>query len=241
MILNSKIIICAGGNGGNKWNMHLGISKHMIPVHGQPLIHRTQRQFLEKGFTNVYLACSSENRESYLLNGIKYIQSPKCIGHVGENSCVWHYKKHIDYNSTTVITYGDVYYTNEFIDVLSKDPNDKFRIYGRSDKSYLTGNWRQGEPFAIVLTKDSVAKYFKSLKQAMIVLPNLVEKCVACYEDLEKYTYRNFVGIPYEAPGNVVEAEHWYEWNDLTDDIDDPYDWQTRSKLLPHIFLHKLT
>jgi hypothetical protein len=236
MILNSKIIICAGGNGGAKWNMHLGVPKHMILVHGEPLIRRTQRQLLERGFTNVYLACSSENKEKYLLEGVRYIPSPPLTGHIGENSCVWHYRKHIDYSGTTAIMYGDVYYTDEFIDALAKDSGDRFRIYGRRDRSHLTGNWRQGEPFAIILTKDSIADYFRSLKRTMIALPDIVERSVACYEDLSKYTYRKFVGIPYEAPGNVTESEHWYEWDDLTDDFDGPDDWDIKSKLFPHIF-----
>jgi len=236
MILNCKIILCAGGNGGTKWNMYLDVPKHMIPVHDEPLIRRTQRQLLERGFTNVHLACSSENRENYLLEGVQYISSPPLTGHIGENACAWHYRKHIDYNGTTVIMYGDVYYTDQFMDVLTKDSNDRFRIYGRRDASQLTQNCRQGEPFAIILTKDSIAKYFQCLKQVMMVLPGLIQTCDTIIEDLAKYTYRKFVGIPYGAPGNVTESEHWYEWDDLTDDFDGPDDWDIKSKLFPHIF-----
>jgi NDP-sugar pyrophosphorylase family protein len=156
MILNSKIIICAGGDGGAKWGMHLGVPKHMIPAHGEPLVHRIQRQLLERDFTNVHLACSRENKEKYLLEGVQFILSPPRTGHIGENACAWHYRKHIDYEGTTVILYGDVYYTDEFMNVLCKDSNDKFRIYGRSDVSQITKNHRQGEPFAIILTKDSI-------------------------------------------------------------------------------------
>jgi hypothetical protein len=235
MILDSKVIICAGGNGGAKWNMHLGITKHMITAHGEPLVHRIQRQLLERGFTNVHLACSPENRKMYLLDGVKYFPSPPCIGHIGENSCAWHYRKHIDYN-TTIFTFADVYYTDELVDALAKDPNDSFRIYGRRDASELTKNWRKGEPFFLVLHKDWITKYYQAMKQTMITLPSHIERGTACYEDLAKYTYRKVVGIPYEAPGNVTESHHWCEWNDLTDDFDDPDDWKTKSELFPHIF-----
>lgn len=239
MILDSKIIICAGGNGGAKWNMYLGITKHMILAHGEPLIHRTQRQLLERGFTNVYLACSPENKEQYLLEGIKYIFSPPMVGHIGEKSSIWHYRKFIDYDATTIMAFGDVYYTDELMDTLTKDPNDTFKIYGRSDASTVTNNWRQGEPFFIVLHKDWIAKYFQALKQTMIALPVHISKRLAIPEDLAKYIYRKVVGIPYEAPGNVVEHKHWHEWDDLTDDFDDPDDWKQKSSLFPEIFTNK--
>ena len=239
MILDSKIIICAGGDGGAKWNMHLGVTKHMIPIQGEPLVHRTQRQLLERGFTNVHLASSLENKQAYLLNRVKHILSPPLTGHIGENACAWHYRKHIDYSGTTVIMYGDVYYTDEFMDVLSKDPNDIFRVYGRRDESEITKNCRQGEPFAIVLPQDCIAKYFQCLKQTMEVLPHLILMVEACPEDLAKFTYRKFVDIPYEAPGDVTDSEHWYEWDDLTDDFDYPDDWEQKANLFPEIFTNK--
>ena len=239
MIQDAKVIICAGGNGGSKWNMHLGVTKHMIPIQGEPLVHRTQRQLLDRGFTNVHLASSLENRPAYLLNQVKHILSPPLTGHIGDNSCAWHYKKYIDYTGTTIIMYGDVYYTDEFMDVLSKDPNDKFRIYGRCDESTITKNCRQGEPFAIVLPQNSITKHFQCLKQTMEVFPGLIQEGNTIAEDLSKYTYRKFVGIPYEAPGNVTESEHWYEWDDLTDDFDYPYDWEQKASLFPEIFTNE--
>jgi hypothetical protein len=242
MILNSKIIICAGGDGGissGRWNGYLGVSKHMIPVKSEPLIHRTQRQFLQKGFTNIHLSCSLENKSKYLIDGISFFPSPKCIGHIGERSNVWHYRKHLDYNGTTVIIFGDVYYTDELIDAVSKDANDTFKIYGRSNASAITKNYRQGEPFAIIMHKDYLTKYFQALKSTMIVLPEYIKRGVAIPEDLAKYTYRKVVGIPYEAQGHIVESKHWIDWDDLTDDFDYPEDWDIKSNLFPHIFYIK--
>jgi hypothetical protein len=239
MLLNKKIIICAGGDGGPKWNRHLGISKHMITAYGEALVHRIQRQLLESGFNNIYVACSYEYKDTYLLKHIKYIESPKLSGDLGDYSCVWHYKKFLDVYSTTVILFADVYYTDEFINVLKHDSGNHFKIYGRSDASHITKNWRQGEPFAIILSSNAVKKYFKSLKEVMLVLPDFIQKGKAIREDIGKYTYRKFVGIPYEAPGNVTEDTHWHEWNDLTDDFDDPNDWKIKSELFPNIFYIK--
>jgi hypothetical protein len=238
MITESKVIICAGGSPDSPslWNNHLGIQKHMIPAHGEPIIHRTQRLLLENGFNNLYLACHEKNKSTYLSKNVNYINAPELKGNLGERSLVWHYKNYLDLKKTNIFILGDVYYSDEIIRQLSQDPGDIFKIYGRADVSTITNNLRQGEPFAIILTKKSIPLYLKCIKQTIGALPDLIEKCIACPADLAKFSYRKFVGIPYEAPGNQVESIHWINWDDLTDDFDDPTDWEMKSKLFPDIF-----
>jgi len=242
MTSSIKTIICAGGNGGksanSKWKNYLGLKKHMLPAHGEPIIHRTQRLLLERGFDNIHLGCSTENQKEYVLPGIKFFTSPpgKKIPDIGEYSVAWHYKQHINYQGTTIFLFGDVYYTEQIIDAIYRDPKDTMHWYGRADVSSITKNQRHGEPFAIIIDQHSISRYLRAIKETIPVLEDMVQRNITIPEDLGKYSYRKFCNMPYRLPGHVVDDIHWVNWDDLTDDFDFPEDWDTKAKLFPEIF-----
>jgi len=87
---DSKVIVCAGGKDA-RWRHPIIRNKHMIPAYGEPLVRRAQRLALEAGFTNVHLACDTENIDAYLVDGAKLIDSPaRHANDIRCHSVVWH-------------------------------------------------------------------------------------------------------------------------------------------------------
>jgi len=239
-MLNSKVIICAGGDGGvnapnSRWK-EKEFSRHMVPIKGIPLIHYIQKQMKDKGFTDIHVACDSHNRSKYVLSGIKHIPSPRCFGKFYEHCTVYHYRQFLNKGGTTVMLYGDTYYTDEFIDAVSKDDGQMFHVYGRHNASdSITKNDRNNEKFAYVMHRKDLGRYIKLCETLMPTMEHELQYNYwvqpTCFPQL---VYREFSGIRYN--DNRVENKHWIEWNDLTDDFDLGDDWKIKSELFPHIF-----
>lgn len=57
-----KVVICANGKGG-RWNNYLGVKKQMIPIDGEPLLHRTVRLLKQFGVSNILISASDPDFE----------------------------------------------------------------------------------------------------------------------------------------------------------------------------------
>ena len=242
-----KVLICSGGDGlgpNQRWKNTLGVTKHMVPAYGVPLVHRLQDQLKKVGFDNIHLACSLENKDQYLLPDINYIEAPVCVGDIRETSCIWHYKDFLNYDGITVVLFGDTFYTDEFVDAIFKDDGEPMHFYGRFNSSQKTNNNRQGEKFGYVFHHKYIPQYLEALENSVdktnkFILPDLGVK-----EDLTNYAYDKFCNMQpeYDLPWLYMrrkEDVHWVEWDDLTDDFDFPEDWYNKNKLYPHIFYEK--
>lgn len=237
---DSKVIICAGGDSRFdklRWN-NTDFSRHMVTIKNVPLIHHIQLQLLNRGFTNIYVACEPSNRERYILSNVNYICSPRRFGKFYENSCIYHYRRFLNKNGVTIILFGDTYYSNEIIDALSNDDGQIFHIYGRHDATKsITKNNRNNEKFAYVIHSKDVNNYIKLCENAIPIMEQVFETkqpnnvLPTCFPQL---VYRKFVG--YDWFDDQVDDKHWVEWNDLTDDFDYKNDLEIKRKLFPHIF-----
>jgi hypothetical protein len=242
-----KVIICAGGDGlgpNQRWKETLGVTKHMIPAYGVPLIHRLQNQLLDVGFTDIHVACSVNNKESYIINGSNFIESPECVGNIREISCIWHYRDFLNYDGITVLLFGDTFYTDEIISAIFKDNGDPMHFYGRFNSSKLTNNNRQGEKFAYVFHNKFISQYIDSLENSVPKAEKFAKTSLGVDADLTNYTYDKFCNIQpeYDLPWLYMRRKediHWVEWDDLTDDFDFPDDWENKSKLYPTIFYNE--
>ena len=218
-----KILIFAGGP-DTRWNNHLGIPRHMVEVDDEPIIHRIQRLLLEKGASNIIVCCNEENKDQYVLAGCDFAVSPKCVGDIYEDAYAWHYKDYLNYSGTTIILYGDCYYSENLIETILEDNGHIWHMYGRYGSSKITGK-AYSEQFAWVIGKESIN--------------NLVEKSrIACgmpakfgwgSEQTDHIVYRLLAGL--DPKSNQKEDIHWYNWDDETDDFDYPEDVNILSKI----------
>lgn len=228
--------------GPKKWNNYLGVPKHLIPIKGEPLIHRTQRLLLENDAQNVFVTCNKERFGKYNIDGVTPLESIKV-----ENDT---YSDHefkstmglLNENGITVILYGDVYYSDKFIKHIVENKSNDWHYYGRRMGSQITGKmW--GENFAWYFNNNHIQDLVNRGIQAVNITKELVNntnknpngtKYPWIMEESSKMTYRLMAGLDYEDP-HQVDKHHWVEWNDETEDFDFPEDWINWSSRLPHL------
>jgi hypothetical protein len=224
----------------NRWNNYLGVPKHLIPIKGEPLIHRTQRLLLENGASDIWVSCNKQNFEKYVIDGCNPIET-----HFDRDSL---YPDHEflstlnmeNKNGITVQLFADIYYTEELIKELINNPSEDWHYYARRISSQITGKL-YGEMFAWYYRHDHIEK----LIECGTIASQLTSKYVKDYEEgkttypwimeeSSKMTYRIMAGLNTEDP-HAVENVHWIEWNDESEDFDYPIDWDNWSKRLPHL------
>lgn len=257
--MNKKFLICAGDRNldnneeylkiypqigfigyPNRWNNYLGVPKHLIPIKGEPLIHRTQRLLLENGATDVWVSCNEKNFDSYVIEGCTPIKT-----HFGKDSLypdheLLHTLGMENKNGITVQMYGDVYYTEDLIKNLIANPSEDWHYYARRISSQITGKI-YGETFAWYHNHTHIDKLIESGKLASKITKGYVEKYEKketnypwIMEESSKMAYRIMAGLNTEDP-HAIEDKHWIECNDETEDFDYPIDWDNWSKNLPHL------
>jgi len=121
VIINQRVVIMAAGS-GKRWANYLGVPKHLAPVGGEPLIHRTIRQLKERGITDI-------------------IVTVREIGQLGDLGVTEYVKPFNDCEIDRVygakdlapctFLYGDTCYTDKALDTILSDTHN-YRFFGSS-------------------------------------------------------------------------------------------------------------
>jgi len=227
-------------NQPDRWNNYLGVPKHLIPIKGEPLIHRTQRLLLQNNADNVWVSCNKRNVDSYIIPGCNWAET------VFDKDSL--YPDH-EFSSTegmsnesgiTIQLYGDIYYTEELIKHLINNQSKDWHFYARWRNSEITKKI-YGEMFAWYYNHTHINKLKQSAELASKLTKEYVEKYKNgemgypwIMEESSKMTYRIMAGLDTEDP-HLKENFNWVEWDDETEDFDYPNDWDLWSKNLPHL------
>ena len=220
----SKTVILAAGD-TERWGNHLGVPKHLIPIAGEPLIHRTQRQLLDHGITDITVIARPHHRNFALPTSrvVEPASSPRPW--VQE----WDGSRHL-WNPVgrTIVLYGDTYFTDELIAAITADPGKPWRVYARFTGSKITGK-KYGEMFGWVFTPSA----HEQLDRARATAIDLVTKG-EWWRALGWEVYRAAVGLPIKTYSGREEI-HSVAWHDASDDFDTPEEWERWSKLNRHL------
>jgi hypothetical protein len=223
--MSQRILILAGGE-GLRWQNHLGVRKHLIPIHGEPLIHRTQRLFAERGISDIRVVCSLELAADYVTEVGTHeplAQVDRAWVQEQESS-----RRAWNGDGRTIIVYGDVYYSHDLVDSIAHDNGEPWRVFARWGASAITGKG-YGEMFA-----------WSFNAYAHRTLDNARNRAIAAKEAgrwwrcLGWEVYREAVGIPIRE--HERDDVHGFEWSDVTDDFDYPEDWDRWSRLNPGLW-----
>lgn len=213
--MTTRIIIIASGE-ATRWGNHLGVSKHMIPINGKPLLQDTVDKFkaalpeAEIIIASNYLYPISKCiREEVVINSDNY-DCDKFIN----SSHLWNRR------GNTIILYGDVFFTHEAVKrILSTHRiGYSFDFFSRFAGSQFTGK-PYGENFAIVfghLMNDT-------MRQALLDNVEYSRNNSGARSGGWEW-YRRLVGIPldeHRITTNFVEID------DFTEDFDTPADFDT--------------
>lgn len=225
----------------NRWNNHLGVPKHLIPIKGEPLIHRTQRLLAQYGATNIEIKCNPDNFSKYLL--------PGSVGTAGlKNNSI--YDDHeffsaaglFNDNGITVMLFGDIYYSESLIKYMVENDSEDWFYYGRQISSVITGK-EYGEHWGWHFHTKHIQPLTNCAERACAVAKQLIKqyeedpegtKYPWTMEETSKMCYRAMANIDLMDP-HLIEDKHWIEWDDETEDFDYPEDWDKWAKNLPHL------
>lgn len=204
-------LIFAGGS-GTRWSER-GYPKQLHQICGEPILHRTVRQFLARGVRPVVIAHDSrlhvDGAEAYdvgehgpanrwLVEGI-ILSAPLWSGRM-------------------IGVFGDVCFTDAALDTICAE--DGFRFFGRDHNSTITGGYP--ELFAWTWGNEDTATLMRGLD---VGLEDALRKDPSGtgYNYMTGaiwQPYRSIEGIDIDAHCKVGAL--WAEIDDLTDDVDYP-------------------
>jgi hypothetical protein len=201
------IIACAGGPG--KWGNYLGVPRHLAPMDGEPLLHRTVRQLLAYP---VDIHVTAPEPERYLIPGtsLHVVTRPAPNEYVSSRH-LW------CRDGRTVLLLGDVYFTDDAIATILGYDGPLWRLFGRAGPSAVTGSpW--GEVFGSSWLPRHHAMLDEHLQQVALAF---------AYGHSRRFTAWEVLRSVQRTPLNqhMVNPTWFGEIDDATDDLDTPADF----------------
>lgn len=211
------VIIAAGS--GTRWADHLGVPKHLAPVCGEPVIHRTQRQLAERGVTDVRVVATDPR---YATTG--KLEQPR-----GFEDARGGVKKFLDSShlwnpaGRTLVIYGDVCFTDAAMDTIVGYDGGDWRLFCRfGESSYNPARW--GECFAQSFHPESIEEHMAALERVRSLAASGYLKRAGGWEH-----YRAMCGLTdAEIAARPAGTPHGRAIviDDATDDVDKPSDYE---------------
>ena len=261
MLMNKRFIILAGTrktdyeehylkyykdnktkNSTDRWKSYLGVSKHLIPIKGEALIHRTQRLLKENGASEILVKCDKTDEERYLIEGSKFINPEINNSFAYPDYELFLCNSYFNQDGHTIILFGDVYYSEKIIKHLIFNQSKSWHYYARKRFSEITGSI-YGEHFGWHFHSSQNKKLLEAGHKACEITLDLVKRSengerISRQEwnmqDSASITYRVLCNLNVLDPYST-EYFHWVEWDDETEDFDYPIDWERWSNNLPNL------
>lgn len=214
-----RTLIIADGE-GTRWGGHLGVPKHLAPFDGEPLIHRTIRQFSELG--DVYVVTSDSRYP--IPPAVQYAPTHNPDNFDADkflnSQPLW------NPDGRTVVAYGDVWFSDALVARISGFQKREWRLFARQKRSMITGT-RWGECFAQSFWPEHHQEHYEALRKIVAAYGSGKIKRCGGWEH-----YQAMQGLPlgrHRVRGRFVEHDDW------SDDFDYPEDydrWHRRRSLL---------
>lgn len=215
-----RAIIIAAGD-GTRWGDHLGGPKHLAPLCGERLLHRTVR--LASRYTgDIRIVVADPDDERYHVPGATV--EPAKLNPANRDADKFLSSRHLwAGDRRTVILYGDVWFSDDAMQsIFSLRPYaDGWHAYLRFTESAITGTpW--GENFAHVIDPVAHDRYEANLHRLVELQRSGKLPRSGGWEQ-----YRAMCGVgddkltAHRDYGNATVIDDW------TDDFDFPSDWDT--------------
>lgn len=241
--MKKQILILAGYNNSQKNKLikeKYGVNRHMFPIFGTPIIHRTQQQLIKNGYDDYIIFCSEEDKDDYLIDGV-WQQSPQIDKNEILPTLIFKaYKEKLLFeDKMTIILFGDTVYSDEFMNSILNEDGKHWKMYGayNYNKSKFRKQWAEiyGYVFNAIDYKMLCQKCEELTDYATInkVGNRLkIENSTICLNQI-LYVLYNMMAfdkkLSYQEDGprdNIFapHKDHFVDILDYTDDIDNPND-----------------
>lgn len=211
-----RIVILAAGE-ASRWGHFLGYPKHLVPVHGEPILHRTVRLLRELApGAEIYIAARRAALPDYAVTGAVAFEADLDPRRFDADKFLSS-RRYWAEEGDTLLLYGDCFYTSDALATIVGTPVDDWLLFARFNPSAITGcAWP--EPFGF-----RIARHFQDAFSA--VGDQLVQRFVA--GDLQRIGgwefYAHLTGGDLSCPGvragNSVAIDDWTEDFDYPDDF----------------------
>jgi len=153
-----RALIIAAGD-GTRWDDYLGLPKHLAPVDGEPIIHRSIRLLRENHVQDVRVVTRDER---YLAHGAT-LEPPVGFEDAGggikkflDSSHLWHPTER------TLVVYGDVFFTENAMRTITSFAGSDWTLFCRFGCSSCTGCTHQ-ECFAQSFLPEHHEEHMRAL------------------------------------------------------------------------------
>jgi hypothetical protein len=204
------LVACAGREADPKWGGHLGVPKHLAPIGGVPLLHRTVAQVRAwRGRESVERLVVLGPDARYLVDGAELgLPDPAALHEYAASRPWW------AATGRTVLLLGDVVWSPQGLARVLTGHGLTPRWWGRRGASRITG-CRYGEIFA--------ASWFGGHARLLDRHIALVDAATEITRPAGWKLYRSVRGLPM---GRHSISGGWNQIDDETDDIDRPEDYE---------------
>lgn len=130
-----KAIIIAAGE-QKRWGNNFGLPKHLITVNHEPILKRTIRLLGEQGVDDITIV--GPDSDLYRIEGSK-LYVPKKTPKYADADKFLNSQDLWNSDGRTMTLFGDVYFTEQAIDIIVNDTDADWKAYGRPNPSNITG------------------------------------------------------------------------------------------------------
>lgn len=218
----TRVLILAGnGRVSERWPDEP--PRHLVPIKGEPLLHRTVRMMAERGMTDIRVFADPDDIDYVVEPAIHEHPRPVDREWVQE----WEPSQHMwNSDGRTIILYGDCYFTDDLLDTMCADSGDPWNVYARYDGSVHTGK-QHGEMFGWVFDAKHIAELTRCQQES------IAWKIRGdWYRTLGWEVYRIAMG---KWPGDHYMGEHFIDWDDSSEDFDTQLDYVVWALLNPDL------
>jgi len=213
-----KTVIIADG-GREQLAEWAGGWRHLIELDGEPLLHRTVRQYANHGEVVVL------GPPEYQVPPARTIQPEPCE----EWDHIAMFAKTLPYwgDERTNLVFGDVWFSDRAVETIVEHDGD-WRVFGRPKPSKWTGT-RWGEYFCFTLYPEHKGAFKNAMMAALHAFASGAHHRVTPWE-----VYYAMEGLPFKITGKHAHTgPHWTTIDDWTDDFDfieDVERWRKRRR-----------
>lgn len=212
-----RAIILAAGE-ASRWGNYLGVPKHLVPVGGEPVLHRTVRLLREaRPGLDIVIVARPEDLDRYLVPGAMTVEADLDPARFDADKFLSS-RRYWNWQGETVLLYGDAFYTRDAIaTILSTTPDDGFLLFARFGPSAITGaKW--AEPFAFRLRGEVHRRFEEAGDELIRQYRTRKLHRIGGWE-----FYASLTGADLSMPGEFAGHGVWID--DWTEDFDYPQDF----------------
>ena len=167
--MKTTYIIIAAGD-ATRWDNYHNVPKHLIPILGEPIIHRTQRLIAEKmveGDAGYIVVKEPTKQKNYIAPNSPFkLRKAKLTPANGDADKITSSKHLWDTKGRTVIIWGDTFLTDVTINTIVITTPEKWVAISRWGANPYTGS-EGGENFAHIITPEGYKTYTDALKRVI--------------------------------------------------------------------------